>query len=305
MKKFPSTFVSLSACGAAMLFLLVACGPTGTSGSPESSSEKKQVVDAKPSDIYAMQIEPLTAVECGRCHNYQFKWLQDKGGKHQFSCTDCHEQFHAYNPRKGNWDEIMPKCQNCHDLPHGGDFMACLDCHQQPHAPKVIQFSRLEKTVGGQEGVVVCAVCHKNEGTEFARFPSKHNPELNCQGCHAEVHGTIPSCLDCHEPHTNEMEYKDCLTCHSPHSASNIKKYPEDVPNNACGACHEAVYSNLQKNVTRHSTLQCATCHASHGEIPRCQDCHGEPHGEGLHKRFNSCLDCHMDPHNLPVNTKK
>lgn len=305
MKKHLSAFVLASLCLAAICILMVACGPAGNNSSQKSTVKKKQVTDASPSGVYSMEVEPLSPVECGRCHNYQFTWLQDKGGKHQFDCTTCHEKFHAYNPRKGNWDEIMPKCQDCHDVPHGKDFMACMDCHQQPHAPKVIQFAKLEQAVGGKEGVVVCAVCHKAEGTEFAKFPSLHNTEVNCQGCHAEVHGTIPSCLDCHETHIDGQQYKDCLTCHSPHSASNIKQYPEDIPNVACSACHDVPYNNLQTNVTKHSSLQCATCHVSHGEIPACQDCHGEPHGEGLHKRFSSCLDCHSDPHNLPVNKKK
>ena len=200
----------------------------------------------------------------------------------------------------------MPKCQECHDLPHGNDFVDCMSCHQQPHAPKVIQFAKLEQKVT-QDGksVVVCAVCHKSEGEEFAKYPSMHNTELNCQGCHADVHGTIPSCLDCHDPHVAGQVYQDCLECHSPHSAANIKQYPESVPNVFCSACHEGPYENLQNNVTKHSSLQCATCHTSHGKIPACQDCHGEPHGAELHKRFTNCLDCHVDPHNLPVNKKK
>lgn len=305
MKKYLSAFLFAALCTAALGVLLTGCGPAGTTGAPESSAKQKGEADTPASAIYAMKIEPLTPVECGRCHNYQFKWLQDKGGKHQLDCTACHVQFHTYNPRKGNWDEIMPKCQDCHDLPHGKDIIACMECHQQPHAPKVIQFARLEEPVPGQEGVVVCAVCHKNEGTEFAKFPSIHNTELNCQGCHAEVHGTIPSCLDCHKPHVEKQEYGECLLCHSPHSASNIRQYPEDVPNTACSACHNTVYNNLQANVTKHSSLQCATCHSSHGKIPTCQDCHGEPHGEGLLKRFGSCLDCHVDPHNLPVNLQQ
>ncbi|GAB4344352.1 MAG: cytochrome c [Desulfobulbaceae bacterium] len=304
MKKYLSACV-LALCAASLALLPAACGPAGDTAATGRGAEQKKAVDTSPSELYSMQLAPLTPAECGRCHNYQFKWLQDRGGKHQFECTGCHEQFHAYNPRKGNWDEIMPKCRNCHDLPHGQDFTDCMTCHQQPHAPKVIQFEKLEREVSGQKGVLVCAACHKAEGTEFAANPSLHNTEVNCQGCHAEVHGTIPSCIDCHEPHVPMQEYKDCLTCHSPHSASNIRKYPEDVPNVVCSACHDTVYNNLQTNVTKHSSLQCATCHATHGEIPQCQDCHGEPHGEGLHQRFANCLDCHMDPHNLPVNTKK
>ncbi len=305
MKNYLSTFIIPALCTIALCVLLSACVPMGNTTAPESSAKKKGEADTPPSKLYAMELEPLTPAECGRCHSYQFTWLQKKGGKHQFDCIDCHEQFHVYNPRKNNWDDIMPKCQQCHDLPHGKDFTACLECHQQPHAPKVIPFAKLDKTVEGKEGMVTCAVCHGTEGSEFAKFPSKHNSEVNCQGCHAEVHGTIPSCLDCHEPHGQKMEYKGCLTCHSPHSASNIKQYPEDVPNTACSACHAPVYNKLQANVTKHSPLQCATCHASHGEIPRCQDCHDKPHDENLLSKFASCLDCHMDPHNLPVDKTK
>ncbi len=305
MKKYFSAIVFALLYGTALSVLLVACGPANNSAGKKDSAEPQQVSEATESNPYTTEVKPLSTADCGRCHSYQFSWLKDKGGKHQFDCTDCHEQFHAYNPKKNNWDEIMPKCQNCHDFPHGKDFVACMDCHQQPHAPKEILFAKLEQKVEGKKGVVVCAECHNTIGTEFATFPSLHNSEVNCQGCHAEVHGTIPSCLDCHDPHIEAQEYKDCLTCHSPHSAKNIKKYPENIPNVYCSACHDGPYNNLLTNVTKHSSLQCATCHASHGVIPKCQDCHGEPHGEGLHKRFVSCLDCHADPHNLPVNKKK
>ncbi len=297
MKKNLYIIVLTLFCIGVLTIFLVACGPTTT---VKTSGKEKVAASTSQSKLYQMDLKPLAPQECGRCHNYQFKWLKDKGGRHQMDCVTCHEQFHAYNPKKDNWDEIMPKCQGCHDLAHGKDFPACMECHQQPHAPKVIPFAKLEKAVEGQEGVIVCGVCHKTEGTEFAKFSSMHNSGPNCQGCHAEVHGTIPSCLDCHEPHVEKQEYKDCLVCHSPHSASNIKQYPEDVPNTACSACHDTVYNNLQANVTRHSELQCATCHAAHGEIPSCQDCHGEPHDAMLHKKFANCLECHIDPHNLP-----
>ena len=294
-----SSIVLTSICTTAICFLMAVCGPTGTKVASAKDSTQEQG-DQTTSELYMREIEPLTPVECGRCHNNQFTWLQKKGGKHQFDCTNCHDQFHTYNPRKGNWDEIMPKCQNCHDLPHGVSFPACIECHQQPHAPKEILFEKLEQELEGKEGVVVCAACHTKQGTEFATYPSNHNTEVNCQGCHAEVHGTIPSCLDCHEPHVEKQVYQDCLICHSPHSASNIKQYPEDVPNIACSACHDEPYNNLQANITKHSSLQCATCHESHGLVPSCSKCHGKPHTEGLHNKFADCLICHNDPHNLP-----
>jgi predicted CXXCH cytochrome family protein len=315
MKKY-SSVIMLPLLGMALASLvLVACGPAGqtTGQKAEASAQTAQQAGTPASgapekqDLYKMDLAPLAPEECGRCHNYQYKWLKDKGGKHQMDCTTCHEQFHAYNPKLQNWDAIMPKCQGCHDLPHGSAFEACMECHQQPHAPKVIQFATLEKPVTGpdKQTVVTCAICHADQGNEFAKFPSKHNTAVNCQGCHAKVHGTIPSCLDCHQPHVAEQEYKDCLVCHAPHSAANIKKYPENTPNTNCAACHDQVYNALQANVTKHTALQCATCHVTHGQIPKCQDCHGEPHGPGLHQRFASCLDCHKDPHDMPVNMKK
>ena len=291
--------------------IFAACGPVSNAGPAATTvaepEKEKQEVAAPAAKMYQQEIIPMTSAECGRCHTYHFGKIKDDGGKHQLDCSYCHEQFHAYNPKKNNWDAIMPKCQGCHDLAHGPDFPNCMECHHEPHAPKDIQFTELIKpmTVEGKQGEVQCAVCHKNEGSEFAQYPSLHNTEVNCQGCHAEKHGVIPSCLDCHEPHIPGQVYNDCLVCHGPHSASNIKQYPEDVSNASCSSCHDGVYNALQANVTKHTALQCAACHVSHAQIPLCQDCHGEPHGEGLHKRFASCLECHVDPHDLPVNIKK
>lgn len=293
---------------AALTLVLAACGPTGRTGSAGPQGATVQQEDSTAgSDLYKKDLKPLTPEECGRCHTYQFTWLKNEGGKHRQDCIFCHEKFHAYNPKLDNWDAIMPTCRGCHELPHEKNFSACMECHRQPHAPMDIEFAILEQPLSeeGEVPVLTCAKCHTTEGSEFAEFPSKHNSELNCNGCHAVEHGAIPSCLDCHEPHLQSQEYKDCLECHSPHSASYIRQYSENVPNVACSACHEEVYGLLQENVTRHSAMQCATCHPRHGQIQQCQDCHGEPHGDVLHRRFADCLECHIDPHNLPVNLRK
>lgn len=307
-KHFSLLSASSILCAAALSLLAVGCGPAGPIGPAVQPDEAgRQEVSAAGAELYRKDLKPLEPEECGRCHTYQYTWLKDKGGKHQQDCVFCHEKFHAYNPKLDNWDAIMPTCQGCHNLPHAQNFSNCMQCHRQPHAPLTIDFATLERPVSGEgdQAVLTCAACHSSEGEEFAAFPSKHNSDVNCNGCHATEHGAIPSCLDCHDPHLATQEYKDCLVCHSPHSASNIRQYPENVPNTACSACHQDVYDLLQQNVTRHSAMQCATCHPTHGQIQRCQDCHGEPHGEVLHQRFTDCLECHIDPHNLPVNMRK
>ncbi|GBE12067.1 class III cytochrome C family protein [bacterium BMS3Bbin14] len=257
--------------------------------------------------LYTRKPTPMTPVECARCHSTQYNNLVAHGFKHRFMCTNCHRQFHTYNPTKHNYKAIMPKCQRCHGLKHGKSFPKCMMCHQNPHSPLQIPFSVLTKKVKVKSGkmVIRCAICHKKEGTEFANNPTKHNTEVNCDGCHSDKHGYIPSCLDCHDPHVKGQTFKDCLVCHSPHSALKIKKYPENTPSNVCGSCHKTEYRHLQTNHTKHSELHCATCHVVHGFIPKCQSCHGLPHSAGLHKRFPNCLACHKDPHNLPMNKKK
>jgi predicted CXXCH cytochrome family protein len=274
----------------------------------EAAAPAAENQEASDAPLYAQQPRSLTPVECGACHGGEYNKLRESKSKHRFMCTDCHEQLHAYVPSKNNYQEIMPKCSSCHDLPHGEAFTQCLKCHADPHTPLDIPFSGVKQKIKNKQGksVVACEVCHYNpEGKEFETYPCKHNTSVGCTGCHADKHGVLPTCFDCHEPHVQGQTYADCLVCHSPHSAKHIKQYPEDMPNKVCGSCHTTIYKDLQTNITKHSALQCATCHVKHGQIPKCQDCHGEPHGSAVHKKFPNCLECHVDPHNLPVNLKK
>ncbi len=265
---------------------------------------KAQKQEAPPpgAALYEKEIKPLTPAECARCHYPIFSILKKGGGKHRFECVRCHQQFHRYNPNKQNWAQIMPKCQRCHGLPHGKEFGNCLECHKEPHAPKDIPFDVLTKEYtpkGAKKGMVACALCHKPFAAEMKSHPSAHN-DVGCQGCHADKHGYIPDCMNCHEPHIQGQTMKDCLSCHAPHSPTDIK-YAEETPNEICSACHKDIYDKLQTNRTKHTDLYCATCHTKHGLIPECQECHGLPHTANLHKKYPNCLDCHKDPHDLPV----
>ena len=91
-----------------------------------------QVVSAQSAEDnkYLATVQPLTLEECARCHTSHYSWLSDNGARHQaVACTDCHEVFHAYNPLRNNYAEIMPKCSSCHDAPHGPAeaVMQCLE----------------------------------------------------------------------------------------------------------------------------------------------------------------------------------
>ncbi|MEJ2032756.1 MAG: cytochrome C [Deltaproteobacteria bacterium] len=217
-----------------------------------------------------MEPPPLTVAQCGQCHVGIFRNLKEAGGKHRFDCHRCHQQFHAYNPVKNNWAEIMPKCLRCHtEPPHGKQFTNCS-----------------------------CGKCHTQQNEELIKFPSAHT-EQGCSTCH-EVHGKIPSCLDCHEPHLDQQKMADCLGCHQAHKPLDIV-FNGDVNAATCGTCHGDVYAKWKATTSKHGQVNCAECHTRHGFIPKCTSCHGQPHEANMLKKFPVCLDCHIDPHNLPV----
>lgn len=248
----------------------------------------------KQPEIFATDPPPLTVTQCGQCHPAAFQDIKKDGGRHAFTCQNCHKSFHNYNPRKNNWDEIMPKCSDCHSpatVPHARVFNQCAECHSNPHAIKNMPM--------GQKLLASCATCHTGPPAELKQFPSKHTT-LSCADCHTR-HGYIPSCNMCHKPHYEGQEFKTCASeCHPVHKPKEIT-YTKDVGTRTCGACHDGVYAAWTKTPSRHGKVSCAACHTKHGFIPQCTDCHGLPHSKQLHERFPKCLTCHQDAHNPPV----
>jgi hypothetical protein len=242
-----------------------------------------------------IEVTPLTLGDCARCHTTHFKWIKNNGARHQtLACTDCHEVFHAYNPLRNNYAEIMPKCSSCHDTPHGTAeaVLECLNCHTNPHQPLVSipNPAKLEDR---------CKICHSDIAASLKAEPSKHT-EQKCSSCHSRKHGRIPVCFECHENHSPlaQLETPDCLSCHPVHTPLKIS-YPPDQAKEVCGGCHEQAYQLLRDNVTKHSAFSCAKCHPQHGKIPQCQDCHGTPHNPKIHEKFPKCGNCHGIAHDI------
>ncbi len=270
----------------------------------EAEEEAKRIADEKEkrrrafeeAKIYDVVLDKLSTKDCIRCHISQYSRIVDKGGLHQtIVCTDCHREFHAYNPRKGNYEEIMPKCFWCHDEPHGNKrlVLRCLNCHADPHQPieSVVDPAQLEPN---------CRTCHADIAALLENNPTKHT-EQECSSCHSEKHGRIPECKMCHENHSPELEMKtpDCLVCHPVHTPLRIS-YPATQSKKLCKGCHEQQFLDLEERITKHSAFTCAKCHPQHGQLMACQDCHGESvHGVKIHKRFEACGECHSIAHKL------
>lgn len=259
------------------------------------TSKQAVSADSAAGNVYIKEIKPLTLEECGRCHTSHYTWLRNDGARHQgVTCTDCHQVFHAYNPLRNNYADIMPQCSSCHTAPHGTDkaVMQCLECHVNPHQPLVsIPVSEnLESR---------CQSCHTAVAASLKAEVSMHT-EQECSSCHSENHGRIPQCVECHENHSPmaALETPDCLACHPVHTPLRIS-YPITQGNEVCAGCHEEAFQLLQARATKHTALTCAKCHSAHGQLPTCQECHGEPHSSSIHEKYTECGECHGIAHDV------
>jgi len=228
----------------------------------------------------------LSVSDCVKCHSEQPAQIAANGASHQteIDCQACHEGHRPSSP------ENIPVCSNCHEgSAHYEIETPCLSCHN-PHQP-------LNVTLEG-EHKAVCVSCHSGPNKEMISSPSKH-ATFACNFCHADTHGNIPNCVDCHEPHSELMTQADCATCHQAHQPLALT-YPATTNSQLCASCHDTAFATLTASPAKHSQISCATCHADkHMTVPECTDCHGLPHADSMHKRFPKCSECHNLAHDL------
>ena len=251
------------------------------------------VAEEEGPEVYQQEVQPMTTLECGRCHYAVFADIRDKGGRHQIPCRKCHKVFHTYRPGK-KWKDVLPDCTTCHDQYHGRGFLNCLRCHENAHAPS--------QSLNVHNMAEDCRTCHAEQETEAERHPSAHTA-MSCVECHYGSHGYIASCAECHEePHAPGFDAAGCIVCHPPHSPLEVS-YSEDVASDICAGCHGSVSDKLSASDEGHAFLQCVFCHADkHGYVPTCRDCHETvAHSEEMLKEFKGCEDCHGDVHVLKL----
>jgi predicted CXXCH cytochrome family protein len=227
----------------------------------------------------------LVGADCAKCHEKEPQQIAEKGAAHKtaISCQDCHE---SHRPKVA---KNIPECSNCHSGAPHYELKGCKTCHN-PHTP-------LDITLKG-ELKDVCLTCHQQQGQEIKANPSKHG-EVSCNFCHAEKHGVIPDCTQCHQPHAPTMVQADCKTCHQAHQPL-LLTYGPQTANSQCASCHQKANDLLMASQTKHRDVTCVTCHADkHKTVPQCSDCHGLPHAPGMHQKFPKCGDCHSIAHDL------
>ena len=230
--------------------------------------------------------QPMLSVDdCAKCHEQQPREIEEAGSAHkeQINCQECHI---GHKPVSAN---NIPLCSMCHEGSAHYQLENCLSCHN-PHQPlRVVLAGDLKAE---------CLTCHTDQNAQLEANPSKHTT-FACNFCHADKHGVIPECLQCHEPHSEKVAQADCATCHEVHQPL-VLKYPDTTQNILCAACHDLPYSQLMATGTKHREVACVSCHADqHKTVPQCSDCHDLPHAEGIHAKFPLCGSCHNIAHDL------
>ncbi|MCF8057517.1 MAG: cytochrome c3 family protein [Desulfocapsa sp.] len=270
------------------LFGLLCCkGATTTHYDGEGATAKPTA--KKVSAPVAMEEETglLSNRDCVKCHSQVTSVIAAKGESHktEVTCQDCHD---GHPPEI---KEVIPKCSQCHSGASHYELKGCLTCHSNPHTPLSISLA--------DNLTAPCLTCHEEQKPQLVEFVSAHS-DLDCTNCHQEKHGMVPSCLDCHdEGHSPEMVQADCSNCHQAHKPLAVG-YNDDLASKQCASCHTVAFDLLMASTTKHHDVSCATCHKKeHKMVPKCQDCHGEPHPASITAKFPTCGSCHNIAHDL------
>ncbi len=153
-------------------------------------------------------------------------------------------------------------------------------------------YAGAESSDAGTPGEGKCADCHAGAADEIQAAGSRHR-SVPCGGCHIGPHQKgahqIQKCNRCH-PQTKRAHFKldNCRGCHrNPHTPLHISF--KDIKG-ACVACHAEQVAQLRDYKSRHSAVECSTCHDVHRKVPQCTRCH-KPHSAAMDA--SECRKCH------------
>lgn len=153
--------------------------------------------------VASLNIEKLEPV-CASCHSGPAEQMAQPSAHADMSCNECHHEQHGY----------LPTCIECHEEPHSTfeSSTSCMQCHPV-HNVSILVYS---DEIPNQP----CAGCHSDPFDKHAKGHLAHS-KLSCTFCHANEHGNVPTCQECHNTkHNAEMlaEFKQCSGCHgNPH----------------------------------------------------------------------------------------
>ncbi|MBZ0268877.1 cytochrome c3 family protein [bacterium] len=149
----------------------------------------------------------------------------------------------------------------------------CIDCHG---SHQVLKHTDPRSTVNPRNLPATCATCHRGIYKDFVK--SVHFPK---DGEESDV--KLPTCADCHSPHTIQETEKDGF----------LTEITEQ-----CGSCHEELAESY------FDTMHGKAYRLGYLGAARCSDCHGahailavdDPHSTvGFRNIVQTCRKCHED----------
>jgi predicted CXXCH cytochrome family protein len=163
-------------------------------------------------------------------------------------------------------------------------------------------FNIVDTEIEAHAAYIDCVKCHEGPAMTMRTKGGMHNT-VGCGDCHIghppEVKKPYTACMECHEPHSDQMAKDACGQCHQAHMATEVT-YAFNVPSAYCVACHQDASDELAASQSKHSDIACALCHQEqHGASSTCQYCHGGTHPEHVMKNTDICSACHHTAHDV------
>jgi hypothetical protein len=158
-------------------------------------------------------------------------------------------------------------------------------------------FHSTPASAGSNPGIINedCIKCHTDQPADISSAGGKH-AGIGCSGCHIghppEIKKPVPRCSECHsgKPH---YKIASCLNCHNnPHTPLIISFRGRMT--DECLSCHTQQITQLRKNKSRHTNLNCSFCHKAHGKAPQCVQCHKSHSDEMTAADCGRCHKAHM-----------
>lgn len=188
-------------------------------------------------------------------------------------CLSCHAQ--ATNPVElpnGELLFIQIDVGAFGDSTHGRNQVSCVTCHSDitgfPH-PEV-EAQTLQEFQ--KKFISTCAACHAEQANQAQ--DSIHG-QLLAQG--SEI---APTCIDCHDPHTQPF----------------VDEVSKTEFAKICATCHNSIYEEYAQSVHGKAMIE-----DGNDDVPGCIDCHGvhtmiDPRtAEFRNSSVEMCANCHTD----------
>jgi hypothetical protein len=160
------------------------------------------------------------------------------------TCARCKSPF--------NWDPAAPAAEAAQD---------CASCKRVPGEARPVLESG-EPVSQDEWRNIDCSICHEPVGNSYRIAPSIWNQEL---GVYEPVESSDELCAHCHEGRhgfevAEEVRASEvhqgwaCLDCHNPHG--------DDI---SCSDCHDTMEDGSAEVHNNHLEVHCTACHDNYG----------------------------------------